>query len=244
MAAQRDATTKPRLGRPRKRPMRVDQDPREQILDAAAGLFASKGFGATTTREIASASGLEQGSLFHYFARKNEILAELMGRTIDPALTFAKWLDKQHAAPDEKLFLLAYRDTLTICSGPHNLASLWLLPEAKRPEFSSYWRKRLRLKATYGRYVKAGLQEGLFEGIEGQLAAELVLAMVDSTVQWFVRGRHDPARTAREVAMAALRLLLTDTSRLDAVVDHAAVLTAGDPQSELMLGDSLKNSRR
>jgi AcrR family transcriptional regulator len=223
--------------------MRADQEPREQILDAAAGLFASKGFGATTTREIASASGLEQGSLFHYFRRKDDILAELMGRTVDPALAFAKWLDKQRAGPDEKLFLLAYRDILNICSGPHNLASLWLLPEAKKPEFSSYWQKRLKLKATYGRYVKAGLREGLFDGTESQLAAELVFAMVDSPVQWFVRGRHDAARTARGVAMAALRLLLTDPKRLDAVVDQAASLTAVGPQSEVMLGDSLRDTR-
>jgi AcrR family transcriptional regulator len=214
--------------------MRVDEEPREQILDAAAGLFASKGFGATTTREIASASGLEQGSLFHYFRRKNDILAELLDRTLDPALAFATWLDKQRAAPDEKLFLLAYHDTLNICSGPHNLASLMHLPEAKRPEFSSYWQKRLRLKATYGRYVKAGTRDALFDGIEGQLATELVFAMVESTIQWFVRGRHDPARTAREVATAALRLLSCDANRLQAVLDGAASRTAVGLRSEMM----------
>jgi AcrR family transcriptional regulator len=222
-------TKKPRRGRPRKRPRSIDEEPREEILAAAAGLFTTKGFAATTTREIASASGLEQGSLFHYFRRKDAILAELLDRTLDPAVAFAAWLDKQRARPDEKLFLLAYRDTLNICSGPHNLASLMHLPEAKRPEFASYWEKRLKLKATYGRYVGAGLRQGLFDGIEGALATELVFAMVESTIQWFVRGRDDAPRVAQHVATAALRLLVHDDRRLRDVVGRAASRTSGAP---------------
>jgi AcrR family transcriptional regulator len=214
--------------------MLVDVDPREQILDVAAGLFASKGFSATTTREIASAAGLEQGSLFHYFRRKNDILAELLDRTLDPALAFARWLDRQPAAPDERLFLLAYRDTENICSGPHNLASLMHLPEVRSPEFSPYWQKRLTLKATYRRYVRAGLREGRFDGIDGDLATELVFAMVESTIQWFERGRQDAARTAHEIAVAALRLVLSDEDRLQAVVDEAGSRLAVAPRAPVM----------
>lgn len=210
----------PRLGRPRKRPLRADARPKEQILDAAAGLFESRGFSATTTRQIATASGLEQGSLFHYFHRKNDILAELLDRTLDPALLYAAWLDRQAAPPDEKLLLLAYRDTLNICSGPHNLAGLMQLPEAKRKEFAPYWQKRLKLKATYGRYIAAGLKEGLFSGFDANLATELVFAMVESTIQWFVRRRHDAASTARDVAAAALRLLLADKVRLPHLLER------------------------
>lgn len=223
MTAERASKlTTHRLGRPRKRPLHMDAMPREQILDVAAGLFETHGFGATTTRGIATASGLEQGSLFHYFRRKDDILAELLDRTLDPALAYASWLDKQSAPPDEKLFLLAYRDTLNICSGPHNLAVLMHLPEAKRPEFSPYWKKRLRLKRTYGRYIAAGLRDEIFSGIEPDLATELVFAMVESSIQWFVRGHDDPARAASKVAAAALGLLLSDKTRLEGVVRNAS----------------------
>ena len=40
---------------------------------SAAGLFESRGYTATTTREIATAVGLRQASLFHYFARKERL---------------------------------------------------------------------------------------------------------------------------------------------------------------------------
>lgn len=195
--------------------------PREQILDAAAGLFETQGFSATTTRQIANASGLEQGSLFHYFQRKDEILAELLDRTLDPALAFTSWLDRQPAPPEEKLFLLAYRDTFNICSGRHNVAGLMHLPEAKRADFAPYWRKRLRLKSAYGRYVAAGYAGGAFAGFEPAFSTEIVFAMVEGTIEWFVRRRDNPETTANGVASAALALVLEDRTRLRAIVTSA-----------------------
>lgn len=48
-------------------------DRRQRIIIEAANLFASKGFEATSIRDIASASGILSGSLYHHFASKEEI---------------------------------------------------------------------------------------------------------------------------------------------------------------------------
>lgn len=45
-----------------------------QIVDAAVQLFINQGFHKTTTRQIASASGLSIGSLYEYIASKEDIL--------------------------------------------------------------------------------------------------------------------------------------------------------------------------
>ena len=203
--------------------------PREDILDAAATLFETHGFSATTTRQIAAAAGLEQASMFHYFPRKDELLAELLDRTLEPALAYAVWLDRQQIPTDQKLYLLAYRDTLNICSGTHNLARLMHLPEARQPQFDAYWQKRLALKRTYGRYVASGLRDGVFVGVSATLGTELVFAMVESTIEWFARGRERPAATAHQVAEAVLRLLLSAPRRLDRVVDDASKRLAAGP---------------
>lgn len=50
---------------------------RQRILEAAGQLFASKGFDAATTRDIADAAGVASGTLFNYFATKEAILASL-----------------------------------------------------------------------------------------------------------------------------------------------------------------------
>lgn len=46
---------------------------KEQILVAAGELFARKGFAGTTTRELASAAGLNEALLFRHFGSKEEI---------------------------------------------------------------------------------------------------------------------------------------------------------------------------
>jgi AcrR family transcriptional regulator len=52
---------------------------RQRILDAAVKLFHTKGFDATTTRDIAQLAGIASGTLFNYFATKETIVAELVG---------------------------------------------------------------------------------------------------------------------------------------------------------------------
>ena len=40
----------------------------ERLFHTAAGLFYHKGYAATTTREIATAVGIQQASLYHHMA--------------------------------------------------------------------------------------------------------------------------------------------------------------------------------
>ena len=57
------------------RPGRSDPTGRRQeILDASLDLFARQGFQGTSVREIARAVGVNEATLYHYFASKAEIL--------------------------------------------------------------------------------------------------------------------------------------------------------------------------
>lgn len=47
------------------------------ILSAAAGLFARKGYTATTMSAVAAASGVGKGTLYHYFADKAALLEQI-----------------------------------------------------------------------------------------------------------------------------------------------------------------------
>jgi AcrR family transcriptional regulator len=58
--------------------MNEPQDRRGVILASAAELFARKGVGVTTVREIADAVGLLSGSLYHHFESKDAIVAEIL----------------------------------------------------------------------------------------------------------------------------------------------------------------------
>ncbi|HEY9798866.1 MAG TPA: TetR/AcrR family transcriptional regulator [Leptolyngbyaceae cyanobacterium] len=50
---------------------------RSRILQAALKLFASQGFDGTTTRDLAQAAGVAEGTLFRHFPNKKAILVEV-----------------------------------------------------------------------------------------------------------------------------------------------------------------------
>jgi AcrR family transcriptional regulator len=53
---------------------------RNQILDAAAEVFAAKGFHGATTKEIASTAGVAEGTIYNYFESKFDLLIGIMSR--------------------------------------------------------------------------------------------------------------------------------------------------------------------
>lgn len=59
-------------------PCRDQQRTRELLLDAAAQLFARKGFAATSVEEIAQAAGFTIGALYSNFSAKDELILELL----------------------------------------------------------------------------------------------------------------------------------------------------------------------
>ncbi|WP_316314989.1 TetR family transcriptional regulator, partial [Clavibacter michiganensis] len=68
-----------RVGRPRAVPDAGSPlSPREQILDAAAALFAAHGLSGTSTRAIAERGGLRQASPSYHSAGKDGRLAEMI----------------------------------------------------------------------------------------------------------------------------------------------------------------------
>lgn len=62
---------------PNKSRSRLEQR-ESDIMEAATGLFAEKGFHATSTRKIAAAAGVSEGTLFHYFGTKNVLLQAIL----------------------------------------------------------------------------------------------------------------------------------------------------------------------
>lgn len=55
-------------------------DTQERILKAAEKLFARRSYGGTTTRDLAQAAGVAEGTLFRHFESKKAILVEVATR--------------------------------------------------------------------------------------------------------------------------------------------------------------------
>lgn len=67
------------------RPLRVPRSDNRlaAVLDAAARLFASRGYSATSMRDIAEACQMLPGSLYYHFAAKEDLLVAVYERGVE-----------------------------------------------------------------------------------------------------------------------------------------------------------------
>jgi TetR/AcrR family fatty acid metabolism transcriptional regulator len=66
---------------------------KHQILDAAARVFASKGFHAATIKDVARDAGIADGTIYNYFDNKTALLFAIFERmrdTLQPRAVFAE----------------------------------------------------------------------------------------------------------------------------------------------------------
>jgi AcrR family transcriptional regulator len=68
----------------RNRQQRRFESRRQQILAAAARVFSTKGYANSTTKEIADAADIAEGTLYNYFSAKRDILLAVADETQTP----------------------------------------------------------------------------------------------------------------------------------------------------------------
>ncbi len=191
--------------------MRPGATARDEILDAAAELFTSQGFANTSTRAIADAVGIRQSSLYHHFATKDDILAELLDGTVAGGLAFAGAV---HAAPPPsgpgaaaaRLHAVALYDGSQLCSARWNLGVLYHLPEARAPRFRHFMDDRLQLRQLY-RELSQAVEEftPTDPGPGAASLGDLLFRLVESLINLRADGLAD-ADSAMQTADAGIVL--------------------------------------
>src|SRR3954468_21063094 len=87
----------------------VDSNPRKtlvrnQLIDKAAELFATRGYARTTMNDIAEELQLKRSSLYHYFRNKEEILDALIEeQTVAPTQMLKGLLARPSGTSLEKI---------------------------------------------------------------------------------------------------------------------------------------------
>lgn len=131
-------------------------------IEAAASVFADKGFHGATTQDIAEVMGIQQGSLYYYFKSKEQALQEVCEYGFD---VYVERMQKICAKkqPFEAKILAIITSHLTNYSQKdsamkvHNEQRLYLPVE-----------RRTRIKelgTQYRRLLESTLQEGVDQGV-------------------------------------------------------------------------------
>lgn len=233
MSAGPDPDKPRRVGRPRATPSTGDLSPRDEILAAATRLFAEHGVVDVTMSEIASRAGLRQASLYYWFRRKEEILAEIVEQVNRVPLEFALKLEREAGAPAVQLWRLVRFDVEALCRFPFDINEVHRLSRRAPDAFEVYWRERQALNDAVERLVARGVASGAFRPVDARLAALVILSDDEGVQNWFrpVAGRrlagppegdYDATEIAEFVADLTLRGLMTAPDDLAAVRAEAS----------------------
>ena len=94
-------------------------DQREQILSAAAALFASRGYTAATMNDLAAASGVSKATLYHYVRDKHDLLAQISAGHVARLEALVADVSAQRLAPEAHLRELIERFMRTYAHAEH-----------------------------------------------------------------------------------------------------------------------------
>lgn len=179
---------------------------RDDLIRAAARVFAQRGYDQTSIPELAEALGLGTGSLYHYVPGKEQLLIAICDQLMEPLLARVADLDTEVPEPAERLRTLVRLWVTHVVE--HRDHMLVFQQERHVIEHGAQWRSVRSSRKRFDRMLEELL--GDVGVADPQLAHWALLGMVNHTAQWF---RPRGARTPEEIADGYVDLVLTPASR-------------------------------
>lgn len=200
--------------------------PRDEVLATASRVFGNRGYAAATMREIAEGAGLHPSSLYYYFRSKEEILGAIVGEVNHLTVDHLREVDAAGGPVDVQLYRVVRFDVQVLCRLPYDIGEVLRLGALDEPQFVQYWDDRRALHDGVEALVTSGASAGLFRPVDARLAALTLLSNDEAVRNWYGRpqlddGRYPPVEIAEFLADQALRTVLAEPGRLDAVRNAA-----------------------
>ena len=187
----------------------------DEISDAAARVFAERGYHGTTTQAIADVLGMRQASLYYYFPSKEAALELVCARGTDGFVEGAEAVMESPGTPLEKLARLIAAHLAPIDTMPDYVRVFInerrYLPTASRRRIG---RKSRRIERFFEHVILAGIADGSIRpGADARLAMLAVLGMCNAVINWREADRaRDMDRVAAEFAGLIVNGLIANGS--------------------------------
>jgi AcrR family transcriptional regulator len=151
---------------------------RNQILDGAAAVFADRGFHGATTKEIANAAGVSEGTIYNYFDTKFDLLIGLLSRLAEIEQLPAE-LTSALQGDVRSFFVRAFTHRLgRIEQGGEMLRAI--LPQVfVNPDLREQFHRKyvLRIAAMLEQYVQAQIELGRIRPVDVPLTVRILQSM-------------------------------------------------------------------
>ena len=211
------------VGRPRARKGGPAGPAKESILVAAAELFVSQGYAATSTREIADRVGIRQPSLFYHFSKKEDILRAIIDQAAAALIDQLRGFEKRPERAAVKLYELMILDFRFLMTEPFGIGQLMLLPELRSGSLrQTVEKKRTRIINVYRKLIRQGVSEGDLQCSDINVATFTVFGMGEAIWTWYKPSRRkSPVKVAEIIADMALKSLLAERIKLESIKNAA-----------------------
>ena len=154
--------------------MGTGEDNRLKILDAAAAIIAEKGVDRASLSQIARTSGLSKGTLYYYYASKNDLIFDIADRHMADLTAALFDMVEANGATTMEALLTTFFTTL-LASEARSRLHLYLVREA----ISGHGGLKERFQTTYAQwfsmvddvYVKMGKPRENLQAKAGFLVA-------------------------------------------------------------------------
>ena len=181
---------------------------RERLLSGATGLFAAKGYAATTVREIVERAGVTKPVLYYYFGSKEGIYLDLMR---EPFSKFAALVEEallQAASARERLFRLclrAYDIFVENLDAARVMYSIYYGPPQGAPfvDFDAYHH---RFQEAVLQVLREGIRDGEFRRVDLHDAVWAVIGAVNVAME--VELCHPKQSLGRDGVRRVLEIVL------------------------------------
>ena len=157
-------------------------------MTAALDLFVEKGYAATRVEEVARRAGVSKGTLFLYFASKEELFKAVVRENL--SLRFPQWSILLDQFPGTSAELLRYAMgqwwSLVGDTKASGISKLMMSEASNFPELAAFYQSEVIEpgNALIRRILQRGVERGEFRPLDLQYGVHTVLAPMLYLVVW------------------------------------------------------------
>jgi AcrR family transcriptional regulator len=188
-----------------------------KLLEIAADLFRRQGYVSTTMRDIADVAGMKAGSLYYHFSAKDEILGQVLSRSIEAAIDGFR--AAMAAVPADADFRCRFRAAVTAHLrtvhefGNYTHASRNLLTHVPAAARENHRARRAEYDNMWGELMRQGEAAGeVASPLPSGVVRQFLLGALNWTTEWADPGRKnfdELGAIASQLFLNALALPMT-----------------------------------
>jgi AcrR family transcriptional regulator len=162
----------------------------ERLLDAAARLFRTQGYAATTTRELSRVLGIEKGSLYYHIRSKEDLLYRVCVDSLTHIRDATAKASGAEADPGAKLRAAIRAHVVSMLADRDKHATMLIELRGLSPGRRA---QVIKLRDEYElslREIIKGCQRGLIlrQDMEPKVLALALLNLLNWTIFWYAPG--------------------------------------------------------